>query len=114
MTFARTLILAAVLVFPPAAACNGGDDDGAAAADPPFPVTGMLTDVAASDGNLEGITLRDDDGIEWTFAVLLDAPGSVTADHLEEHIRLSQPVLVYFRGSGDNRTAYHIDDAPPP
>jgi hypothetical protein len=110
----RTFIIAiAVLVPLFAAACNGGGGSDDGGPEPPFPVTGMLTDVSASNGQLEGVTLREDDGSEWTFAVLLDDPASVTADHLEEHIRLRQPVQVFFRGSGEHRTAYQIDDAPP-
>jgi hypothetical protein len=116
VTLVRAVLIGTVLAtLALLIACGGGDDDGGeGSAEPPFPVRGILIEVDASDDReLEGITLRDDGGNEWTFAVLLDNPASVTADHLEQHIDLDQPVLVYFRGEGDNRQAYQIDDAPP-
>lgn len=109
----RLFCLLACLAVVMALAAGCGDSDSDDGGEPPFPVRGMLTEVDASEaGELEGITLEDGDGREWTFAVLLDNAGSVTAAHLDEHLRLSQPVLVFFRGTGQNRTAYQIDDAP--
>jgi hypothetical protein len=118
---ARAVFLAgaaAVAVLLALGACGGENagEEGApstSVSDPASPVRGLLTAVDASpEGELRRVTLLDDDGNEWSFAVDLEPPADVSTAHLQEHAGLREPVLVYFRGSGESRVAYRIDDAP--
>lgn len=87
--------------------------DESAAVDVVSPVRGMIVEVvAAQDGGVESITLRDDAGQTVEFEVQLAEDAFVSAQHLQEHIDGSLPVLVAFTGTGDGRVAHRIDDAP--
>ena len=73
---------------------------------PPREVRGVLIDLRASSLiYAESATLRDADGVEYTFRVdpqvSTNREEPQSAGHLRQHMALAEPMIVRFRTSAD-------------
>lgn len=99
-----SLALCACLV----AACggDGGDDR-----PPAQSLSGLVTDVGVDPaGAVTTLTVIDDAGVPWSFAVQFEAGAVVDALHLRGRRDEKLPVVVHYRTVGDYRIAFRVDD----
>lgn len=77
-------------------------------------VQGALTSVDANSlTRAERITLRDNAGKVWTFAVASDATshgGPISTGHLRQHLGLGEAITVHYRTDAGVLIATRIDD----
>ena len=91
------------------AGCGGGSGE---AGPPPQSLGGVITDVGVDPaGAVTMLTVVDDAGASWVFAVQWEAGAVRDAQNLRRIRDEKLRVVVHYRKAGDYHIAFRVDDA---
>jgi hypothetical protein len=108
MKLVRFAVVALLLV---GAAC-AGDDAVSSADEVPSEVTGLITSIVPSQGDIESFTLEED-GTSYEIKIADDVDYGFDLEHLREHLEAEDPVVVTVEDREGAAVATAIEDVEP-